>query len=340
MTFVFLQSYIFDMEYLTTEIAKELNVFKEDVEKYIISKGIKVSKDGKVNEKGYQTILTFYDEQAANDKPKTEKVTESNLVFESPDSRVAIYRDDVISFLKRLQNNCVDLIVTDPAYSGMNQRLKLGRGKIIGKYKDKGENGKWFDEFHDTEENYTVFLKECYRVLKENRHIYIMFDSYSMLSLGLLIRKAFNVKNILCWDKAHIGLGHYFRRRHEFIIFASKGKRKLNSKSIPDVWKIKRISSIKYPTQKPTELFELMIMGSADKDFLVCDPFLGSGSAAIASIKKGCRFIGCDISETSVKISADRVKTFLLTQEDPIQKNSMLGDDKSLTKLFLNGQSE
>lgn len=328
------------MLYSKQKIANKLSIAKEDLEKYIFSQGIKVSKEGKVGAKAYQTILSFYNEQPENGKAKTKKVTDSNLVFESPDNRVAIYQDDVISFLKKLPNKSVDLIVTDPAYSGMNQRLKLGRGKIIGKYKDKGENGKWFEEFHDTEENYTVFLNECYRVLKENRHIYIMFDSYSMLTLGSLIRKVFEVKNILCWDKAHIGLGHYFRRRHELIIFASKGKRKLNSRSIPDVWKIKRISPMKYPTQKPTELFELMIIGSADKDFLVCDPFLGSGSAAIASIKKGCRFIGCDISKTSVKVSADRVDTFLSTLVDPIQKNSLLGDDESLAKLLLNGKFE
>jgi len=328
------------MKYSTQKIVNKLSITKEDLEQYIVSRGITVSKDGKIDAKAYQTILSFYEDQPKNGKDKIQKVIKSNLIFETPDTRVAIYQDDVISFLKKLPTSCVDLIVTDPAYSGMNQRLKLGRGKIIGKYKDKGENGKWFEEFHDTENNYTVFLNECYRVLKKNRHIYIMFDSYSMLTLGPLIRKAFEVKNILCWDKAHIGLGHYFRRRHEFIIFASKGKRKLNSRSIPDVWKIKRISPMKYPTQKPTELFELMIIGSADKDYLVCDPFLGSGSAAIASIKKGCRFIGCDISETSVKVSADRINTFMSTREDPIQKNGMLGDDESLAQLFLNGKFE
>ncbi|OQX72352.1 MAG: hypothetical protein B6D61_13900 [Bacteroidetes bacterium 4484_249] len=326
------------MQYSTKEIINELLIAEEELETYIFSQDIKVSKEGKVDKKAYQTILSFYENKPINGKLKIKEVAENNLVYKSNDSKVLIYQDDVISFLKKLPNNSIDLIVTDPAYSGMNQRLQLGRGKIIGKYKDKGENGKWFEEFHDTEENYNIFLNECYRVLKNNRHIYIMFDSYSMLSLAPLIRKVFNVKNILCWDKAHIGLGHYFRRRHEFIIFSSKGKRKLNSKSIPDVWKIKRISPMKYPTQKPTELFELMITGSADKDYLICDPFLGSGSAAIASIKKGCRFIGCDISETAVEVSSDRISKYLSTKEDPIQKNSLLADDESLNKLFLNGK--
>ena len=123
----------------------------------------------------------------------------------------------------------------------MNQKLKLGRGKIIGKYSDAGKDeAKWFSEFHDTEENYYKFLSECYRVLRNNRHIYIMFDSYSLLSLAPLVREVFDVKNVLVWDKLHIGLGHYFRRRHEFILFASKGRRPINTRDIPEYLESKK----------------------------------------------------------------------------------------------------
>ncbi len=255
--------------------------------------------------------------------------------FETKDHRINLFQDDSIHFLKSLPSDSVDLIVTDPAYSGMNQKLKLGKGKIIGEYKKAGKPGaKWFEEFHDTEENYKSFLQECYRVLKMDRHIYIMFDSFSLLSLAPIVREVFKVKNVLCWDKVNIGLGHYFRRRHEFILFASKGKRNLHSKSIPDVWKIKRVVKSKYATQKPTEVFELMLMGSADKDFVVLDPFLGSGSSAIASIKSGCKFIGCDISDKSMKFAAERIAHFNKHKIDPFQSKSLLGDDESLTKLF------
>ena len=255
--------------------------------------------------------------------------------FASKNGVVKIYQNDAIGFLKSLPDNSVDLITTDPAYSGMNQMLKLGKGKIIGTYKEKGENGaKWFEEFHDTEKNYAEFLNECKRVLKNDRHIYIMFDSYSLLSLAPIVRQIFDVKNILCWDKANIGLGHYFRRRHEFILFASKGKRHLKSKAIPDVWKIKRVTKIKYPTQKPTEIFELMIKGSTEDGFIVCDPFLGSGSAMIASIKNGCSFIGCDISEKSVNISKQRAEEFFKSGKDILQPQSLLSDDNLINKLF------
>src|SRR6185436_19412271 len=99
---------------------------------------------------------------------------------------VTISEEDCIKFLKNLPDGSVDVIVTDPAYSGMNNKLKLGKGRIVGKYNNKGqEDSKWFSEFHDTEENYELFLSECKRVLNKSRgHIYIMFDSFSLLSLG------------------------------------------------------------------------------------------------------------------------------------------------------------
>ena len=260
--------------------------------------------------------------------------------YQSKGGEVSIFQEDAIKFLQSLPDESVDLIITDPAYSGMNQMLKLGKGKIIGEYKAKGENGaKWFEEFHDTEENYEAFLGECQRVLKKNRHIYIMFDSFSLLSLAPVVRRFFDVKNLVCWDKVNIGLGHYFRRRHEFVMLASKGKRSLSSKAIPDVWKIKRVVKMKYPTQKPTEVFEMMVKGSAEKGFVVCDPFLGSGSSMIAAIKHGCTFLGSDISENSICIAQERAENFLKERVDSLQPNSLLGDDDLLNKFLLNGKS-
>ena len=340
------------MIYTIEEVQEQFSIVSEDIEKYIIEKQVKVGKNGTLSKKSYQILLDFFSSEGTSQKSKKESknfyVLNGHRVkvgqkpfFESQDERISIFQDDAINFLKGLPSNSVDIIITDPAYSGMNQRLKLGSGKIIGKYSDAGKNGaKWFEEFHDTEENYKAFLQECYRVMKNNRHIYLMFDSYSLLSLASVVREVFEVKNVICWDKANIGLGHYFRRRHEFILFASKGKRPLNSKNIPDVWKIKRVVSSKYPTQKPTEVFELMLKGSSEIDFVVCDPFLGSGSSAIAAIKSKCKFIGCDISDTALTFSKERIEQFLQSNTDIHQKSSALADDEAMTKLFIDGKSK
>ena len=229
---------------------------------------------------------------------------------------------DAISLLKKIPDSSVDLIITDPAYSGMNQHLKLGKGRIVGDYRQKGENGKWFGEFIDTEENYSSFLHECNRVLKEKSHIFIMFDSYSLITLSPLVRNYFPLKNIIVWDKVNIGMGHYFRRQSEFILFSSKGKKPVSNRSMTDVWSIKRISRAKYATQKPVELFDKMIFSSKlkdDKKLIVCDPFVGSGSAAISALKANCYFIGADISEKAIQLSNKRIKNFLKDKIDILE---------------------
>lgn len=238
--------------------------------------------------------------------------------------KIHLEQDDCFHFLSKLEAGSVDVIVTDPAYSGMNNKLKLGRGRIVGKYADKGtDNGKWFSEFHDTEENYAKFLSECKRVLnKKTGHIYIMFDSFSLLSLGHIVRQYFDVKNIITWDKVNLGMGHYFRRRHEFILFATTGNnRKIKNRKFPDVWRFKRIHNAKYPTQKPVEVFQAMIFASTEPGFTVCDPFVGSGSSAIAAIKNKCNFIGCDISTKSIETTTKRINQFLEDGTDILQKN-------------------
>lgn len=62
-----------------------------------------------------------------------------------------------------------------------------------------------------------------------------------------------------------------------------------------------------------------MIYASAEEGFTVCDPFMGSGSAAIAAIKNKCSFIGCDIAEKAVTLAQKRVELFLETGQDPLQ---------------------
>lgn len=262
-----------------------------------------------------------------------EKTHEPTLEVRSV-PKANITQQDVLMFLRTLPAESIDLIITDPAYSGMNQHLLLGRGRIVGNYQEKGEN-RWFEEFHDTPENYGQFLSECKRVLKNDRHLFLMFDSFSMLSLGAMVRDFFNVKNIITWDKVNIGMGHYFRRQTEFILFASKGKRPVTRRDIPDIWKIKRLYRASYPTQKPVELFEAMVASSkakSDTDFVVCDPFVGSGSSAIAALRQGSHFVGCDTSEIAVSLSRKRVDAFLKTGMDIEQEKPAF--DEAIQKKF------
>ena len=235
------------------------------------------------------------------------------------ESRWQLVNADCLGFLASLEPGSVDVITTDPAYSGMNQHLQLGRGRIVGDYQ-KLEGDRWFREFHDEPDQYRLFLEACNRSLKPDGHLYIMFDSFSLLSLGALVREHFDVKNLVVWDKQRIGMGHHFRRRHELVLFATKGKRKLSRRDLPDIWTVPRLSRPPYPTQKPVELFECMLAGSAIPGMRVCDPFVGSGASGIAALRRGCTFIGGDVSDKAIAFSSQRLETFVRTGTDPAQK--------------------
>lgn len=309
------------------KLISEYKIDKQTLNNFIIRENIDILKDGTISLKHCQKILTFIESQ---DNRIETTLPKKKVSYASADKSVKIVRDDVISFLRNLPTSSVDLIVTDPAYSGMNNKLKLGKGRIVGTYSEKGtENGKWFAEFEDTEDNYKLFLYECQRVLKKSRgHIYIMFDSFSLLTLAPIVRNYFHVKNIITWDKVNMGMGHYFRRRHEYILFATNGNNThIRNRKFPDVWRFKRIHNASYPTQKPVEVFQAMIFASASEGYTVCDPFVGSGSAMIAAIKNKCKFIGCDISEKSIEVCSNRADVFLRTKIDILQKNSAAVDE-------------
>ncbi len=256
----------------------------------------------------------------------------SERIFKIGNQTIGFHQKDCLQFLAGLPSESLDVIVTDPAYSGMNNRLKLGKGRIVGKYLDKGKDaGKWFSEFEDTIENYKSFLSKCKSALKKNGHIYIMFDSFSLLSLAPIVRQYFDVKNIIVWDKVNVGMGHYYRRRHEFILFATNGNnRNIKHRAFPDIWRIKRIHQSHYPTQKPVEIFDIMLSASAKPGFTVCDPFMGSASAAVAAIKHGCNFVGADISPKSINLSAKRIEIFALDGMDLLQPNSCVPEGEKV----------
>ncbi|MFN2568309.1 MAG: site-specific DNA-methyltransferase [Candidatus Dormibacteria bacterium] len=244
-----------------------------------------------------------------------------------PSKRTAmVVCGDCVEFLGSLPAESIDIIVTDPAYSGMNQHMRFGHGRIVGRYgSNPGPDGRWFTEYRDDPTAFRGFLAECRRVLRDQRHLYIMFDSFSLLSLGHIVREFFNVKNVIVWDKVNLGMGHYFRRRHETIIFATKGHRRLGRRDLHDLWTIKRLHRPAYPTQKPTALFAAMLSGSVEPGFVVCDPFAGSGSSAVAALAAGCDFLGADISPMAVAMATDRCARYLATGMDPLERPAARG---------------
>lgn len=67
-----------------------------------------------------------------------------------------------------------------------------------------------------------------------------------------------------------------------------------------------------HPTQKPLSVFRSIINDYSLSDNLILDPFLGSGTTAVACKELGRRFIGIEISEKYCSIARKRLSQEIL----------------------------
>jgi site-specific DNA-methyltransferase (adenine-specific) len=66
-----------------------------------------------------------------------------------------------------------------------------------------------------------------------------------------------------------------------------------------------------YPAEKPPEVAEVLIRQSSQPGDLVIDPFMGSGSVGVATLRLGRRFAGNDLNPEAVRITEERLKAIV-----------------------------
>lgn len=219
---------------------------------------------------------------------------------------IALAQGDAVEWLRGLDDESVDLIVTDPAYESLEKHRAKGtttRLKV-----SSGSSNEWFQIFPNA--RFGVLFAELYRVLKRDRHFYMFCDNETMFVAKPIAEAAgFKFWKPLIWDKVTIGMGYHYRARHEFILFFEKGKRKLANLGTPDVITAPRVRN-GYPTEKPVAVSEVLIQQSSVYGEIVIDPFMGSGSTGVAAVKLCRDFRGCDLAANAVELTRKRLAEF------------------------------
>lgn len=98
--------------------------------------------------------------------------------------------------------------------------------------------------------------------------------------------------------------------RHEEIFMFTKGKPSYFNEdmaAMTDVWEISHIQANKHPAPFPYNLARRAISASCPKGGLVYDPFMGSGTTALASVDLGVDYIGTEISPDYIKYAESRI---------------------------------
>ncbi|MBN2492424.1 MAG: site-specific DNA-methyltransferase, partial [Planctomycetes bacterium] len=124
------------------------------------------------------------------------------------------------------------------------------------------------------------------------------------------------------WDKSARGngLGWRFRRNYEFVMVAHRRGGRLawvdNALAVPNVLRDRPPRNILHPTSKPLTLVERFITWTTNRDDLVLDPFMGSGTTLRAAKDLGRRAIGIEIEERYCEIAAKRLGRGVLEFDD------------------------
>lgn len=225
---------------------------------------------------------------------------------------------DVLEVLKKIPDNSIDLAVTSPPY---NLKNSTGNGM-----KD-GRGGKWsgaalmkgYSHHHDNmpHDEYVDWQKACIRetmrTLKEDGAFF--YNHKWRVQNGLLqdrhdIVEGFPVRQIIIWRrKGGINFNPgYFLPTYEVIYVIAKKKFQLTPKAnaIGDVWEFTQDMNNPHPAPFPVALIQRIISSTNAKTVL--DPFMGSGTTAIATKSLDRDYIGIEISPEYCKMAEERIK--------------------------------
>ena len=211
---------------------------------------------------------------------------------------------DAVEWLRELPSESVDLLITDPAYESLEKHRAIGTTTRL--KHSKASSNDWFHVFPNA--RFAELFAEVFRVLRRDTHFYLLCDAETMfVAKPEAERAGFRFWKPLVWDKRTIGMGYHYRARYELILFFEKGKRRLNDLGVADVITVPRIHR-GYPAEKPAAVSEVLVSQSTQPGEVVADPFMGSGSAGVAALRLGRRFLGNDLNADAVRLTASRLR--------------------------------
>ncbi|MGB4602980.1 MAG: site-specific DNA-methyltransferase [Bacteroidales bacterium] len=229
--------------------------------------------------------------------------------------------------MKELPDNSVHLMITSPPY---NVSKEYDEDLSLKEYLQLLEN-----VFKET---YRVLVnggRACINVANLGRKPYIPLSDYiskMMIDIGFNMRgeiiwnKAASASPSTAWGSWQSASNPILRDIHEYILVFSKGdyKREKGKKEntiskeqfiewTKSIWTMNAESAKKigHPAPFPEELPYRLIQLYSFKGDIVLDPFMGSGTTAVAALKTDRKFVGYDISKEYIALAEKRVEPLL-----------------------------
>lgn len=235
--------------------------------------------------------------------------------------------NDIFKAIKKFEDKSIDMIFADPPYFLSGNGITCSGGKMVSVNK-----GEW-DKTLSIKEKYKFnkkWIKECYRILKDNGTIWISGTLHNIYSIGMALEEeGFKIINNITWQKTNPPPNlacKTFTHSTETILWARKDLKNVkytfnytlmkeinNNKQMKDVWttsltKPSEKKCGKHPTQKPLEILDRIILASTKEGDLILDPFCGSSTTGISAVGLNRRYIGIDNEKKYIELSIRRYK--------------------------------
>jgi len=243
---------------------------------------------------------------------------------------IKLMQGDCLELLKTLPDNSVDLVVTDPPYLHAKGGMKSKKFNV-GTWKSESYTNCIMSDFGEAEINNFLNIVNL-KLRKPNMYIFC-----SRLQLQYYFLWIYHHKykyDLLIWDKQVTSMKNtkFFMSDIEYVLRIYVDGVSLNKIFVADGDKAdsiyyRKLQSYKQPrgtheTIKPIELIEKYILLSSNKNDIVLDPFMGSGTTGVACNKLNRNFIGMEINEEYFKIAEKRINGIDEQIELPIMLDS------------------
>jgi adenine-specific DNA-methyltransferase len=199
---------------------------------------------------------------------------------------------DCVKVMKEIPSASIDFIATDPPYL-------VGYQSRDGKSIANDTTGEWV----------VPAFAEMYRVLKYGRFL-VSFYGWNKVDSFFAAWKAAGFRPVghLVWTKDYHSNERFVRYSHESAYLLAKGDPMPPKIALRDVLDWKYTGNELHPTQKPVMTFLPVIMAFSRIGDIVLDPFIGSGTTAIAARDLGRRYIGIEIDPKYAQVAQERIK--------------------------------
>jgi site-specific DNA-methyltransferase (adenine-specific) len=240
-----------------------------------------------------------------------------------------VFCEDALTGMARIPDASIDLILTDPPYN-------LGKD-----YGNSSDQQSVEDYLAWTEQWIDIALPK----LKPNGSLYIFLTWRFAPEIFVMLKKRLTMMNEIIWDRRVPSMGgstRSFSSVHDTIGFFVKRKdyyfdldavripydaatKKARSRSIfvgakwlevgynpKDLWSVSRLhrehaERVDHPTQKPLEIIERMLKASCPPGGVVLDPFMGSGTTALAAKRLGRHYAGFELNQAYCEVIQQRL---------------------------------